>query len=133
MYANTIIDDTEVAVVDEISVDDKLDVNSINQFFTDSDLYLNHNFTIDDLSTCTGIEKRRLSYVMNSCMQTNYYNLIAQHRIKKAQQILEKHSDYTLDYIATQCGFTSMPVFIKYFKIFVGTTPKKYNESFTKK
>lgn len=83
---------------------------------------------MEDLSEHTGIEKRRLSYLLNSCMNTNYYRTIAYYRIQKAKDLLKNHDNFTLDYVASQCGFTSIPVFIKYFKIFEETTPNKYRE-----
>ena len=107
---------------------DQLDIETIKNFFTNSTLYLKHSFSIDDLSQHTNIERKRLSFLMNSGMNMNYYKLIAYYRILHAKKLLETEPDYTMDYIASQCGFTSIPVFIKYFKIYVGTTPKKYQD-----
>lgn len=111
-----------------ISQNDKVDIDKISDFFSKSDLFLKHNFSMEDLSEHTGIEKRRLSYLLNSCMNTNYYRTIAYYRIQKVKDLLKNHDNFTLDYVASQCGFTSIPVFIKYFKIFEETTPNKYRE-----
>ena len=111
-----------------LSENDKVDIDKISDFFSKSDLFLKHNFSMEDLSVHTGIEKRRLSYLLNSCMNTNYYRTIAYYRIQKAKELLKTSDNFTLDYVASQCGFTSIPVFIKYFKIFEETTPSKYRE-----
>lgn len=115
-----------------LNENDQIDIGKINSFFSESKMYLKYNFTMNDLSTQIGIDKKRLSYLINSGMQKNYYKLIAYYRIEKAKELLEQEPSYTLDYISLQCGFTSTPVFIKYFKIFVGTTPKKYRDSVSK-
>lgn len=111
---------------------DQIDIKTINNFFLDSEIYLSYNFSIDDLSSQTGIERKRLSYLINKGMGINYYKLVAYHRINNAKKIIELESAYTLEYIASQCGFTSTSIFIKYFKEFVGVTPKKYQNKFNK-
>jgi len=112
-----------------LSETDKVDIGTIKRFFENHELFLSHNFSMDDLAEQTGIERRRISHLINSGMNTNYYRLVAYYRIMKAKELLENESDFTVEYIASQCGFTSIPVFIKYFKIFTGTTPKVYRDS----
>lgn len=130
-----------VKVLNRMPSEDKLfknseslenDLNKVNQFFKDNDAFLKHDFSPAQLSEILGISKNRLSFLINKRMETNFYKLVAYHRINVAMTKMQNDSNYTLEHIAMQCGFTSMPVFIKYFKMFTGENPGQFRHSLTK-
>lgn len=113
----------------ELTVEDQSDIDKISFFFQNDKSFLKQDFSLNELSLKIGIEKRRLSHLINDNLKTNFYQLIAFYRIEEAKKIMEMENDYTLDYISMKCGFSSIPIFIKYFKMFTGDTPKKYRDT----
>ena len=69
-----------------------------------------------------------LSYLFKELMGETFTNYISKLRIDKGKTLL-KETDYSLQKIAEQVGYTNSGVFIKVFKKFEGCTPGKYREA----
>ena len=57
---------------------------------------------------------------------TEYVHL---RRLQKAKQLLE-HTDFKIEFIAKQCGFSNAHYFIRVFKKYTDITPKQYRETY---
>lgn len=127
-YANTIIDAPvlNVVVSDVLDTEVSGQVKSIIQYFESSDEYLDTSFSLDHLAKEVEMSKHQLSEVINHDMNTNFYQLLAQYRIKHAKILIEKKQNLTIEAIVDECGFSSKSTFNKYFKYFVGQTPSGY-------
>lgn len=102
------------------------EVKKINLFFEKSDLYLQANFTLEDMSIEVDIPRSVLTDVMNKEMQTGFYAILGEHRIHHAKKMLLDKENFTIEALVFQCGFHSKSTFNKYFKQFVGQTPSSF-------
>ncbi len=83
------------------------------------------NFSIDTMSSLTGLKSRNISQAVNSMAEKNFSNFIAEFRIKEACRILLEHdrkSRPSLESLAETVGFRSRPHFSKVFKTVTGMT-----------
>ncbi len=102
------------------------DVNKINMFFEKSNLYLQANFTLEDMSIEVDIPRTVLTDIMNKEMQTGFYAILGEHRIRHAKKMLLDKENFTIEALVFQCGFHSKSTFNKYFKQYVGQTPSSF-------
>lgn len=83
------------------------------------------NFSIDTMSSLTGLKSRNISQAVNSMAEKNFSNFIAEFRIKEACRILLEHdrkSRPSLESLAETVGFRSRPHFSNVFKTVTGMT-----------
>jgi len=89
--------------------------------------YLKKDYSINDLSTQTEVKRHRLTAIINDAMDTNFYGLINDYRIREAIRMLEVDThNYTIDAIAGMAGFHSRSTFYACFKKYTGVTPKEF-------
>lgn len=101
-------------------------VDKILVFFEKSDLYLQANFTLEDLSLIIDVPRSVLSDVMNKELSAGFYLLLGEYRINHAKKLLLAKENFTIEALVYQCGFHSKSTFNKYFKHFVGQTPSSF-------
>lgn len=94
--------------------------------------YIEDNFTeeltLDELSKFANVSKAHLSRVFKKVTGFNITTFITTKRIIKAKELLLTTED-TIDFIAFQSGFESMPYFHRTFKKIIGTTPSNFRKS----
>ncbi len=56
------------------------------------------------------------------------YQYLMQQRIERGQQLLRR-TDWTVTAIAMDCGFNNQSHFAKYFRHYVGTSPKQFRRA----
>lgn len=90
--------------------------------------YLNPALQMSDLSKAVGCTSHELSQVFSQYLQRNYYDFIAEYRIKEFERLATKpkYSKYTITALSELCGFRSRTPFLTAFKKFTGKTPKDY-------
>lgn len=90
--------------------------------------YLNPDFQMSDLAKAIGCSTHELSQVFSQYLKRNYYDLIAEYRVKEFKILAAdpKCSKYTITAISEKCGFKSRTPFLTAFKKFTGKTPKEY-------
>lgn len=90
--------------------------------------YLNPALQMGDLSKTVGCSSHELSQVFSQYLQRNYYDFIAEYRIKEFKRLaaLPEYSKYTITALSELCGFRSRTPFLTAFKKFTGQTPKEY-------
>jgi AraC-like DNA-binding protein len=93
--------------------------------------YLNPILSLGDLAEFLSITDKKLSFVLNQNLNTNFYDFINQYRIddflEKAK--LEAYANYTLFGIAQDCGFNSKSSFNRIFKNKMNMLPSEYKRS----
>ncbi|MDR0939488.1 MAG: helix-turn-helix domain-containing protein [Mediterranea sp.] len=91
-------------------------------------LFTNPDLKISDLSVRLGRSANTLSYLFNQHLQRNYYDYINDYRVAEFKRIVktEDISNYTLEALATRCGFSSRSSFFRNFKKATGITPSEY-------
>ncbi len=98
----------------------------ILEFLDNTNLYLDPDFTIDELAKEIAIQKHILSRIINHDLKLNFYSLLAKYRIDYAKELILKERNLLLDGIMAEAGFNSRITFNKYFKEFTGLTPSEY-------
>ncbi len=90
--------------------------------------YLNPTLQMSDLSKAVGCTSHELSQVFSQYLQRNYYDFIAEYRVRefKRRAALPEYSKYTITALSELCGFRSRTPFLTAFKKFTGKTPKDY-------
>jgi ligand-binding sensor domain-containing protein/AraC-like DNA-binding protein len=93
--------------------------------------YLNPDITMTDLAKAIGVSNHTLSQIFTQYMHRNYYDFIAEYRIKEFKMLanIPEYSKFTIMAIAEKCGFKSRTSFFAAFKNHTGCTPKEYMEN----
>lgn len=120
-YKNSPLKNDEIRVI----------VDRINQSFQESEAYLRSDFSLAMLSQSIEVPKHHLSQIINSEMNTTFYDLVnskrvayAQHRIAEANNNLK----ITFEGLGYECGFNSKSAFFHHFKKHVGKTPGQFKK-----
>lgn len=90
--------------------------NAIVSFYQESHIYLDEEFTLDQLSCHLKISKADLSITFNKYLNTNFHEYTNRNRIQHFKQILSEDPSASVIDLAFQCGFKSKSTFYKYFK-----------------
>ncbi|MEQ9309136.1 MAG: AraC family transcriptional regulator [Balneolaceae bacterium] len=100
----------------------------VNAIMIENKLYLNPEFSLNELSAKIDITSRNLSYVINSQFDMNFADLVNSYRIKEAVRIFEDAKDpkQTILEVIYEVGFNSKSSFYTSFKKVVGKTPKEF-------
>jgi len=99
----------------------------LNSFEKDN-VFLDENFSIDELAKKIDTNKTYISYTINKNFKMNFSSFVNQYRVKKARILLSsaKYKNYTIESIGQESGFKSITVFNKAFKKFTGLTPSDF-------
>jgi len=99
----------------------------IIQLLKTEQCYLNPDLTERELAEMIHIPPYQLSQVLNREMRVSFNNLINRYRIEMASEFLAspENNQYTIEYIATQCGFKNRVTFFNAFKKFMKKSPKE--------
>ena len=102
----------------------------IQQFFADSQDYLKPDFSLTILSKKLAIPRHHLSELINQEMGSSFYDLVNEHRIKHAIQLMKagKDANITLEALGYDCGFNTKSAFYHHFKQFTGKTPGQFRK-----
>lgn len=90
--------------------------------------YLNPDLQMADLAKALGCSTHTLSQLFSVQLHRNYYDFIAEYRIKAFQRLAQQPANHnlTITALAEQCGFKSRNPFLVAFKKTTGMTPKDY-------
>lgn len=90
--------------------------DAITTFYQESHIYLDEEFTLDQLSSHLKISKADLSITFSKHLQSNFHEYTNRNRIQHFKQILSEDPSASVIDLAFQCGFKSKSTFYKYFK-----------------
>ncbi|EZH73516.1 hypothetical protein ATO12_16395 [Aquimarina atlantica] len=105
-------------------------IGAINRFFEENKTYLYPDFSLAVLSESVHIPKHHLSQIINSEMNTTFYDLVNTKRIAYAIQRIKEGDklNLTLEGIGYECGFNSKSAFFHHFKKHTGKTPGQFKK-----
>ncbi|SDF68421.1 AraC-type DNA-binding protein [Epilithonimonas hungarica] len=118
--------------IKQLDIFSKEEIDSIkeklNRVLEIDKIFLNDELNLTDLSDSIGISNKKLSELLNQHLNTNFYNLINDHRIAEVIKKFEEGdtSKFTIMSIANDCGFQSKASFYRIFKQKTGVSPSEF-------
>ena len=103
----------------DISNDDSAIIDEINNNITNSELSLAY------LTEKFGVSNKYISTICKRILGMTYIQYVQNERIKLAINYIQ-NSNYTLDEIASMCGYTNQLTFRRNFKNVTGVNPSEY-------
>jgi len=105
--------------------------NFIEDFLSNQKPYLIQGFSLQDLSTHTGINIPTLSALINKEYGMNFNDFVNQYRVSYFKELLSQpqYHRWTLEAIAQKAGFNSRTTFIRAFTKFADCSPSVYLKS----
>jgi len=98
----------------------------IKKAMEEEKLYRDSLISLSKLSTKISASSNHISQVINECMNQNFYEMLASYRIKDAEELMKKFTNYTIDEISIMVGYNSRTAFNNAFKKKTGKTPSEY-------
>ena len=104
------------------------DLKCILDYLEKEKAYLKNDLSLQDLAEATGLPKHRISFLINTELEKNFYELLNEYRTNEAIRLFNdgKHLNFTLTYIAEMAGFNSRATFNRIFKKITNQTPSEY-------
>lgn len=117
----------------KIVTDEELDIlkSQLTQFMLIQKPYLDSDLNLIKLADLFGTSTHKLSYIINTGFNLNFFNFINKHRVEEAKLLLlsKKMDQYSILGIAYESGFNSKTAFNTTFKKFTNQTPSVYKNS----
>jgi len=104
-----------------------------NQILTEK-LFLNQEFTIQDLSNKVKLHPKKCSEIINGKTNSNYFYFINTYRVNyfNEQIVLSENKNLTFLAVANNSGFKSKSTFNRAYKKIIGKSPSEYLNSLQK-
>ena len=110
--------------------DDTADTISqrLNEYMAGERPYLNPDLKLINVADRLNVTPQVLSQVLNTRLNTRFNDYINQFRIETFKEYVSSSgmSKYTLQTLASKCGFSSYSTFFRAFKDITGQTPNEY-------
>lgn len=90
--------------------------------------YLRKDFKLMDVAAVLPLNRTYLSQIFNEGWGASFSCVVRDYRIRDAEKLLLAHPDFTVNQIASLCGFTSASVLHRAFVQCHDMTPKQYRE-----
>jgi AraC-like DNA-binding protein len=105
------------------------------EFMSRDKPYLDAEITLQKLSKMMLSNTYHMSYLLNDCLEENFYTFINRYRIDECMRMLKNPSydHLTILGIAFECGFSSKTSFNISFKKVTGMSPREYRTSSNEK
>lgn len=117
---------------EQCETDEYLELRTkLDSVIKDEQLYKIEGVNLTMLSQYLETTEKKTSYLLNQCMNTNFYDLINSFRLNDFKERVENGelSSKTILALALDAGFNSKASFNRIFKQQVGTSPSKYAKS----
>ena len=103
----------------------------LTQFMLNQKPYLDTDLNLIKLAELFGTNAHKLSYIINSGFNINFFNFINQYRVEEAKLLLlnSKMDQYSILGIAYEAGFNSKTAFNTAFKKIANQTPSDFKKS----
>ena len=105
--------------------------SQLTQFMLNQKPYLDTDLNLVKLAELMGTSTHRLSYIINSGFNMNFFNFINKYRVEKAKSLLlnTNMDQYSILGIAYEAGFNSKTAFNTTFKKITNQTPSDFKKS----
>lgn len=112
------------------SAEIELKKQKVQAFFEERQDYLQPDFSLGRLSEKLGIPRHHLSELINQEMESSFYDLVNESRIRHAIQLMKSGKDkaITLEALGYDCGFNTKSAFYHHFKQITGKTPGQFRK-----
>ncbi|KFF12163.1 hypothetical protein IW15_11415 [Chryseobacterium soli] len=100
--------------------------HSISEFYSNSRVYLDEGFTLEQLSQYLSVSKTDLTITFSQYLSSNFHEYTNRNRVLQFRRMLEEEPDANVTDLAYQCGFKSKSTFYKYFKKEFNCLPSEY-------
>ena len=95
----------------------------------DEGLFLKPGLTLESLAAGLGVNRNRLSAMINSFEGENFNSFLNRLRTQKALACIKEYPDLPLGTIAGMCGYEDQSSFSRQFKAIQGVSPSEYRHS----
>ncbi len=112
----------------ENRADLKEDVRFIEKRIVRESLYLNADLSLPTLAAKLGLSSHRLSEILNSGFQKNFYEYVNDLRIAYAAELLVNAPEKSVTEVFYTAGFSNKSTFYGYFKKTYEMTPSDYRK-----
>ena len=108
--------------------DDKVELNRLNNLFTDKKIYTKQKLTVNEVASHLELPKRYVSGIINSYHNVNFTQYVNSFRVAEVLKRIKdpKESNKTLLGIALESGFNSKSSFNQIFKDTTGKNPSDF-------
>ncbi len=92
--------------------------------------YLDNSLSLPKLAKLAQVSSHHLSQILNDCMNKNFFEFIADYRIREAEKILSDPGNINLmvEEVAEMVGYNSKSAFNTAFKKRTGLTPSQFRD-----
>lgn len=103
-------------------------MKSLEILMHESEPFINPKLKIDDVAVLLGTNTKYLSQVINETYGKNFHTYLNDHRCAKVIRLFEDktYDEYSIEGIASTCGFNSRSSFVASFKKYTGKLPSAY-------
>ena len=103
----------------------------LQHVFVEEEAYKIENLNLSALANRIGTSDKKISFFLNQCMKTNFYEYVNQFRFREFERRIRKGEglDKTLLSVAYASGFNSKSTFNRVVKQKTSMTPKQYVKS----
>lgn len=109
------------------SLEDRTLLEHFKAFMQREKPYLDSELTLQKLSEQVGVPTYRLSQLMNTHLNQNFFDVVNRYRVEEwKRRIVDASPSMTIQEIAFQVGFNSKSSFNAAFKKHTGQTPTEY-------
>ena len=105
---------------------DKELMQRICKLLEEDNLYLQNPIRQSDIASRLGVSIAAISSSISSCRGISYAQLLAEYRIRYAQELLSNNPDLKIAAVVIDSGFTSESTFFRTFKAVTGLSPKEW-------
>lgn len=104
---------------------------AIPEVMEEHELYLDPDFSLEDLARSLDVPKHHIYYCFNSVLKTRFTRMRSEFRVKHVQRLIREGAtkEKTLDAIGLESGFSSSTTFRAVFKEVTGQSPSEYISS----
>lgn len=101
---------------------------SIPRVIEERQLYLDPDFSLEDLARALAVPKHHIYYCFNSILKTRFTRLRSEFRVKHVQRLIREGAtkEKTLDAIGLESGFSSSTTFRAVFREVTGMSPSEH-------
>ncbi len=131
----TWIESSETACIDENKASSPIEftilqkvISEVKTLIETEELYQKSDLKITELAEKLNTNRTYISNAINANSGCTFNSYINKYRIEKAKSLLASatNNPYSLEHIASLCGFANLHTFIRVFKETENTTPGKY-------